>query len=169
MNSQLVQILIWRSSTCGHDADWNGILLALMSSFLQGFTNWCDLCEYTIHFLLSQKIKMESTWDISCTCGMICCPSEPEISIHAFSSFFSVRNARHCSPLVNMLTLLTTRRSCAMVLRQSPLLFSSMLLSNQMRKTFCTMRAFAYAMIIRICRQSETALSPLMTTPIYSL
>ena len=37
-------------------------------------------------FLLPQKIKIESTWDILCTRGTICCPSEPEMIIHTLLS-----------------------------------------------------------------------------------
>ena len=81
---QLVEIFLGHISIIAHDADGDGVLFALLGSLFEGITDGVDFCENALDFgpifgplfvvfsCSSQKMKMESTWDMGWTRGTIC-------------------------------------------------------------------------------------------------
>ena len=123
-----------------------------------------SLAHSSCRWRLPQNTKIESTWDMLWIKGTINCPSAPEMIIHTFSwLLLLVMNSMHSSPPVKILTALMTRRNCANVFWQS-VFFSSMLLSNQMRRTFWTLemlprwRSVAPLCAIQLCHGNYVCL-----------
>jgi hypothetical protein len=85
--------------------------------------------------LFSQIIKMVWNRVISWIKSTVFWHNAPEILMQTFSLEISLRKSRNCSVSVNVLMALTTRWSWVIVCWQSRL-FSLMLLSNQIRRTF---------------------------------